>query len=106
MESLIDDNDIPEDFKLTISKKKFLQYDSGSVSNNRMVILFNNDFLPLIQASRTWLCDGTFKSSPKEFKQLFIIHCSLYERYLPMIYVLLPGKSFNAYNNMIIELKS
>lgn len=90
MESLKENNDIPEELKYTLSQKLFFQFDSG---------------VSLIQSSCVWICDGTFKSSHPEFKQIFIIHCSIFDNYIPTIYVLLPGKSYDCYINMIIEVK-
>ena len=44
--------------------------------------------------------DGTFKSCPKHFFQLYTIHGSKNGHYLPLVVALLPSKSKQCYNKM------
>jgi hypothetical protein len=74
MGSLRDNNDISEEFKYTISDNLFLQYDSSITVRNKMIILFTSEYLSLIRTSEIWLCNKTFKSSPSDFMQVFIIY--------------------------------
>lgn len=67
--------------------------------------MFNELFVENIQKSKIWLCDGTFKSCPVNFYQVFIIHCSIYDSFLPMVYFFLPDKQEKTYFNALIELK-
>ncbi|EEQ81347.1 hypothetical protein NCER_102255 [Vairimorpha ceranae BRL01] len=60
----------------------------------------------MIQNAATWVCDGTFKSAPSGFSQVFIIHFSYHQEFMLLLYVLLPGKSLSDYNRMICEVKS
>ena len=59
-----------------------------------MIILFNEDCLSMVQNAATWVCGGTFKSAPSGFSQVFIIHFSYYQEFMPLLNVLLPGKVF------------
>jgi len=45
----------------------------------------------------TIFIDGTYKSCPKLFYQLFTIHGVLNNNYIPLVYFLLPSKSANCY---------
>jgi len=45
--------------------------------------------------------DGTFKSSPKIFLQLYTIHFIYFDVVFPGMYALLPNKSETTYNRMI-----
>lgn len=44
--------------------------------------------------------DGTFKSCPKFFYQLYTIHGLCNGHYIPLVYALLPGQSEEIYRNM------
>lgn len=50
------------------------------------------------------MCDGVFKSSPGDFKQVFTIHGMIYDKFLPLIYVLLPEKSQECYKQMLQKI--
>lgn len=44
-----------------------------------------------------WCIDGTFKISPKNFYQVIIITCRIYNRYFPVTYIMLPNKLEETY---------
>lgn len=100
MKTIIDNDDIPEEFKYTLSNNKFLQKDIN-FGKKRMLIFFNEHDRITIINSTIWLCDGTFKMSPQSFCQIFIVHCSLFDKFLPLIYILLPDKMESTYVTMI-----
>ena len=54
-----------------------------------------------------WVIDGTFKSAPHLFTQLFTVHKLLPDGwYLPFSYGLLPGKTTTLYRNLLQEIDS
>jgi len=57
-----------------------------------------------LQESKCWLADGTFKTCPNIFQQLYCIHASIKrgseEIYVPLVYGLLVGKSQPIYSEM------
>jgi hypothetical protein len=59
--------------QITNENKNFLQYDSGTKDENRILIFKTDDNLKYLLYSRVLVCDGTFKSAPTNFEQLFII---------------------------------
>lgn len=48
--------------------------------------------------------DGTFKSCPKYFTQIFTLHGFVNDLYIPLVFFLLPDKSTNTYTNMFKAL--
>ena len=59
----------------------------------------------LCQASH-WSPDGTFKTVPRIFLQLYTIHALVNDRSVPLIYALLPDKSQTTHSNLLQQLKS
>ena len=58
--------------------------------------------------SQRWICDGTFKVVPRLFQQLFTFFGCFYDRYFPLIFVLMQAKSQNAYEdvlNLLMKLR-
>lgn len=53
-----------------------------------------------------WLADGTFYSSPKGYRQMFIIHGYYFQKSLPLIYILMKEKTISIYSAIFSKLKS
>lgn len=53
--------------------------------------------LELLAKSEIWFMDGTFKSAPKFFYQMFTIHTVKNEQYIPLLFILLPNKRQESY---------
>ena len=56
--------------------------------------------------SETWYMDGTFKSSPALFKQVFTIHYIFANRAFPALYCLLTGKAQPVYTKLFQEIRN
>ncbi|KII73004.1 hypothetical protein RF11_00672 [Thelohanellus kitauei] len=89
---------IPEDYKITLTGNRFLLYDNNSVE--RILIFSTEENLRLLSNHRTWFCDGTFKTCPSLFQQLYSIHVKIYESTVPLVYALLPRKNEATYNEL------
>jgi len=63
---------IPEIYKFT-NNELFLSYDSGN-NESRILIFTTKSNLNLLQESDNWLGDGTFKTVPSIFSQLYTIY--------------------------------
>ncbi|KAG0438385.1 hypothetical protein DMUE_3123 [Dictyocoela muelleri] len=63
-------NDIPSELKTTTNCTKYLQYDSGVLYKERIIILANSERLMFLKNSSTWLADRTFKMAPYNFHQI------------------------------------
>lgn len=61
--------------------------------NERNIIVFTCETnLKIASQTETFYLDGTFTYCPKYFCQLFTIHGFLNNRYIPLIFILLPDK--------------
>ncbi len=54
----------------------------------------------------TTYTDGTFKTCPRLFYQIFTIHAFFHGQQFPLVYCLLPSKSREVYNRMFDILKT
>jgi|UniRef100_A0A2S2Q556 hypothetical protein len=96
--------EIPEKYTLIKNGRRFLQYDSGS-SDDRILIFFTKENLELMIKCNNWFVDGTFKSSPILFTQIYTIHVLTAHLLTSTVYALLPNKSQNTYVSLLNQLK-
>ncbi|KAI6656158.1 hypothetical protein LOD99_1491 [Oopsacas minuta] len=88
------------------SNRNFLFYDSG-IGPDRIVIFATKGNIEFLTMLKIWLADGTFKSVPTLFCQLYTVHCLIggpnpleNGHLLPCVYALLPNKSIATYIKM------
>jgi hypothetical protein len=88
-----------------IVEEKFLQSEIN-FGDSKILIFARQRFLDLLADTDNWLGDGTFKSAPPLFTQLFIIHAKWRNthRVVPCIYTLLPNKLEATYAAMLREV--
>ena len=84
---------------------KTLLFDSGP-GNDRIVIFSTTRNLKLMCECDNWFADGTFKTSPPLFSQVYIIHGFKENNVIPTVYVLLNSKRKQTYVRVIQELKN
>ena len=60
-------------------RRPFLRHDSGSDDENRIFIFVTDEGIRDLQTYKNWSGDGTFKSSPKIFYQVFLLHVHINE---------------------------
>ena len=53
-----------------------------------------------------WFCDGTFKTIPEIYTQLFTIHALIHDQVIPCVYVLAPNKTQATYIKILDALKN
>ena len=59
----------------------------------------------ILADSKDWFCDGTLKLAPAHFYQHYMIH-GLYKGWpLPGCYSFMSGKTYDIYNQLLIQLK-
>ncbi|XP_022173341.1 uncharacterized protein LOC111035852 [Myzus persicae] len=95
---------IPEKYTYTVAGDKFLQFDSCA-SDNIIIIFSTQKNLDLMATCDHWYADGTFKTSPPLFKQVFTIHAIKYNNVLKTVYSLLPDKWQDTYSSVLYKLK-
>lgn len=91
---------IPDRYKVTHDGQDFLLFDSGSEDNNRFFIFGTNDNLRLLETTAHWFMDGTFKTAPTLFYQLFTVHALVNGRTVTCIYALLQNKTQDTYTKL------
>lgn len=96
---------IPEKLTRTINHMPFLLYDSGP-SHDRILLFSTQRNLDLMTQCEHWYADGTFKSAPQLFTQIYTIHVLKYDDVIPTVYALLPNKSQCSYKTLMTQLKS
>lgn len=98
----IDDLIIAEDFKKSITNQQFLQIQSSRESQ-KILIFFTDEFIEELCKSDTLIMDGTFKSTPALFYQLYVIHFRIGQTKctMPGVYALLPNKTESTYGELL-----
>ncbi|EEZ97435.1 hypothetical protein TcasGA2_TC011266 [Tribolium castaneum] len=77
----------------TATQENFILSDSGTEDANHIIIFgCTTDVNRLIQCD-TWVVDGTFKSAPNLWYQLWVIHGVFFNKTVPFIFAFLPSKS-------------
>jgi hypothetical protein len=71
-----------------------LLYDSGIDSPARILIFSTETNLRALTTTGHWFADGTFKTAPELFYQIYTIH-ALVDNILPFVYALLPNNRAN-----------
>lgn len=67
------DLQIPPRYSVTLADEPFFLAEFGQ-GNNRGLIFSTRANLQMLSRSRHWYADGTFKTAPMLFEQLYTIH--------------------------------
>ena len=86
--------------------KPFLRYNSTNNNTNQMLIFMSDEAIEILRKSTRWQLDGTFKSSPKQFYQIFTIHAYFGKKLLPCVYCLLKKKDRETYDTALQKIKN
>ncbi|XP_031327714.1 uncharacterized protein LOC116158974 [Photinus pyralis] len=86
-------------------QEPFLLFDNGPDTEHRILIFSTQRNLELLERCEHWYADGTFKTTPPLFTQVYTIHGVRFNTCIPSVFVLLPGKSKVLYQEMIQALK-
>ena len=98
------DLDIPNEYKQTDKGEPFLYYDSEG-DKKRFLIYTTERNLDRLTTCKIWQCDGTFRSVPTIFTQLYTLHGHIDGKLVPLVYVLLPGKTLSLYKKVLQIIK-
>lgn len=86
--------------------QQFLMYDSeDQLMSGRMLIFSTRSNLHLLAQSQEWFADGTFRTAPAMFTQVYTIHATKYNAVVPLVYALLPNKTRATYVKFLQESK-
>ncbi|KAK6173814.1 hypothetical protein SNE40_017207 [Patella caerulea] len=95
-EYIFDLGSIPEEFSTTTSGEPFLIYDNGVNNPNRILAYSIVDSLKRLARAETIYMDGTFKTSPRIFTQIFCMRIPFKDTYL----YALPNKTRVVYEEL------
>lgn len=101
----ISDFSIIDPYNKTFKGDLFLQYDSGR-SQNRILIFATQRNIDLLSTSEHWYADGTFKTVPLLFNQLYTVHGFKDKISIPLVFALLPNKNEDTYVHFLENLKN
>ena len=82
----------------TLNGRPFVLAQDGG--DDKIIIFATTNNISLLCRCSTILMDGTFKSSPRLFAQLYTIHGRIYETTLRLAYCLLPAKDEHTYERV------
>lgn len=88
----------------TLTNDEFLKFDNRD-PENRILIFYTDEMLQRFVVSETILCDGTFKSVPGCFKQLYTLHGIIGGHLFPLVYALTCKKDTETYKTIFRHLK-
>jgi len=83
-----------------LTDEDFLLFDSGP-SPDRVLLFSTKKNLETLGDVQHWYSDGTFKSSPSIFTQVFTVHGVKQGATLPLVYGLLPNKTQQSYERFV-----
>jgi len=89
------------------SGEDFVKFDSGQ-QQDRIVIFTTTRNLEFLQQSPQWFADGTFKSTPILFEQLYVIGGLRVQgtgvQYFPLVFCLTPNRTGDTYRRILRQL--
>ncbi|XP_072153351.1 uncharacterized protein [Bemisia tabaci] len=92
-------------YNSTKNQELFLHYDSAeALPDNRFLIFTTEGNLRILSTSRLIYGDGTFKTVPQQFMQLYTIHGSFQGHVFPLVYVIMERKTQESYTAMLQQL--
>ena len=107
---------IPNNLKLTqAGARNFLLFDTNTDQNDeledehdgtRIIGFGTEENLRRLGNSDVWFLDGTFKTCPRLFQQIFTINYLFRDTCFPAVYVLMTGRTQEMYVSMLERLLS
>ena len=80
-------------------------YNLISFLDNKILLFGTIEFLGKLCTADTVYMDGTFKSCPLPFKQIYTLHCFIMGKMFPIAYGLLPDKTKQTYVRLLNLVK-
>lgn len=104
------DIEFPSDTLLLLNGENFLRLDFKNDQDKRVLVFGGEESRYLLENGETFFLDGTFKSCPKQFAQLYVIHVDLRStaketNVYPALFAFLPDKRQATYTAMFREVK-
>jgi hypothetical protein len=92
-------------FRLQLTKtgQQFLLFDDPQ-GPGRIQLFSTQSNLDILAENHDWYMDGTFKTTPNPFFQLYTIHGFRMHSSMPSVYALLPNKNEDTYRRLFMAL--
>lgn len=102
---------LQENHLLMNDGSNFLLEDDNRGPNDRILVFASENGKSCLSSCLSFFIDGTFKSSSKQFGQLFVIHADLGSSWeetntIPAVYALLPNKKRETYDRFFKAIKT
>ena len=103
----LQDIDVPDNLRVTMNGDQFLAREI-ELGNEKLMIFCTTSNLQHLQNAEYWIMDGTFKTVPILFQQLYTIHIPVSGEenscIFSMVYVLMTSRSEESYKRVFEEL--
>jgi hypothetical protein len=99
-------NKINETYFKTNTGEKFIQFHNENSHYDDMVIICNDKRIIHLMNSEVWMGDGTFTIAPKNYTQIYTIHCKIFNKFFPTVYIFLKDKKTTSYQKAFEFLAS
>ncbi|CAF4247052.1 unnamed protein product [Rotaria sp. Silwood2] len=97
---------LPDAYSITLSRMDFAKDITDGTE--RILLFTTSENLKWLQEAKFWIMDGTFKTVPTLFRQLYSIHApaggNVNFRIVPLVYALMSNKSEELYQRLFQEL--
>lgn len=104
----LQDINVPDNLRITISGREEFLIKEIEFDEEKIMIFCTISNFQYLQEAEYWIMDGTFKTVPRLFQQMYTIHALVGRgdnaRVLPMIYALMTSKSEECYNELFHEV--
>ena len=94
---------IPQNYAVDVFSQQFRVYGNGRL--DRILLFGTDEVFRFLSISQDWFLDGTFKSNPVQFMQLYTVHGLTNHRNIVRAYALLPNKWRATYVEMSTEVQ-
>ncbi|XP_057336357.1 uncharacterized protein LOC130674920 isoform X2 [Microplitis mediator] len=99
---------VPPRYSVTAKGEPFLLKDikiDTKKRSERLLIFSTDQNIRYLKQCKILFADGTFKTLPTMFYQLYTLHARIKDKALPLVFVLTTGKSAKLYERMLSEIK-
>lgn len=104
---LENDHEIPDNIRYTYSGELFVKHcEKEDGANSATFILFSTEtHLDYLKISKNWYCDGTFRTCPSQYRQIYTIMGDIKGYNFPLVYFIMKEKSKAVYLKVLQKLK-
>ncbi|KFD50538.1 hypothetical protein M513_08606 [Trichuris suis] len=99
----LSDVHVPETLRKTLNGEQFLVKDAV-VGEDRILLFTTTANIHKLSGAPMWLMDGTFRTTPNVFYQMYTIHATIGSRSFPLVYAMMSAESQALYTRLFEDL--